>query len=260
MTRVLAAIDESAAARAVLETATALARLLAATPEALYVRENHPSSPRHAVDAAGIALREVSGSVVNEIATAAEAEDVRAVVVGVRSRPAARWPAGHVALELITRITKPLVVVPPDARPGTTLLRMAVPLDGTTATAARAQPAIDLAAAAGIEVVVIHVCDEERIPPFTDQPQHETRAFAEEFVARYAPGTPVLQLELRVGVPADEVLAAAVAVHADLCALAWAQGLEPGRARVVRELLARSPIPLLLLPLATPAGSPPLGG
>jgi nucleotide-binding universal stress UspA family protein len=259
MTRVLAAIDESAAARAVLESAAALARVLAATPEALYVRENHPRSPRHAADTAGIALREVSGRVVDEIATAAEAEDVRAVVVGVRSRPAARRPAGHVALELITRITKPLVVVPPDARPGAGLGRMAVPLDGTTATAARAQPAIDLAAAAGIEVVVIHVCDEDRIPPFTDQPQHETQAFAEEFVARYAPGTPV-QLELRVGVPADEVLAAAVAAHADLCALAWAQGLEPGRARVIRELLTHSPIPLLLLPLAAPAASPPPGG
>lgn len=255
MTRVLAAIDDSAAARAVLDAAAAFARMAGATPEALHVREDHPRGPRGAAHAAGVALREVTGDVIDEIVTAAAADDVVAVVVGVRSRSAGPRPAGHVALELITRITKPLMVVPPGARATRLFRRMAVPLDGTTATAASAQAVIDLAAAAGVEVVAIHVCDEDRIPPFTDQPQHETRAFAQEFVARYAPSTPV-QLELRVGVPADEILATAVALDADLCALAWARGLEPGRARVIKELLAHSPIPLLLLPLATPNPGP----
>ena len=255
MTTVLAAIDDSATARTVLETAVALARVLGATPEALHVREDHPQGPRHAADAACVALREVTGDVVDQIATASTAADVTTVVIGARGRPAAGQPAGHVALELMTRITKPLVVVPPHTRPHRTFRRMAVPLDGTTATAVQARPAIEHAAAAGIEVTVIHVSDEDRIPPFTDQPQHETRAFAEEFLARYAPGTSV-RLELRVGAPAAEVLDAAVALDADLCALAWAQGLEPGRAQVIKELLTDSPIPLLLLPVARPEPSP----
>jgi len=177
--------------------------------------------------------------------------------VGVRGRSAGRRPAGHVAQELLTRITKPLLVVPPGARAPTSFGRLVVPLDGTTATAAGAQGLIDLVNG-GVEVIVIHVCDEDRIPAFTDQPQHETLAFAKEFVARYAPGTRA-QLELRVGVPADEILAAAVAVDADLCVLGWAQSIEPGRAPVIKELLARSPIPLLLLPLATRSESPARG-
>jgi nucleotide-binding universal stress UspA family protein len=254
MRKVLAAIDDSASARPVVATALALAAAIGATPEALYVRENHPEGPHDAADAAGVPYREVAGEVVDEIAAAAGADDVAAVVVGVRSSPAAAHLAGHVALELMTRLTKPLVVVPPGAHPPLVLRRVAVPLDGTAQTSARARPALDLATLAGIEVIVIHVCDEDRIPPFTDQPQHETRAFAEEFVARHVPGGPV-QLELRVGVPADEVLGAALALDADLCALAWAQGLEHGRARVVKELLAHSPIPLLLLPMDTTAAS-----
>jgi nucleotide-binding universal stress UspA family protein len=253
MTKVLAAIDDSASARPVVATALAVAAALGATAEALYVRENHPPGPRDAADAAAVPFRQVDGDVVDEIAAAAAADDVAAVVVGVRSSPAAA-PAGHVALELMTRLAKPLVVVPPGADPPLALRRVAVPLDGTAETAARVRPALDLATLAGIEVVVIHVCDEDRIPPFTDQPQHETPAFADEFVARYVPGGAV-QLELRVGVPADEVLGAALALDADLCALAWAQGLEHGRARVVKELLAHSPIPLLLLPMSAAAAS-----
>ena len=89
---------------------------------------------------------------------------------------------------------------------------------------------------------------------FTEQPQHEARAFAEEFLARYAPGTPVV-LEQRVGVPADEMLTAAVGLDADLLAIGWAQAFEPGRARVVKQLLAESPVPLLLLPLGEEAPS-----
>jgi Universal stress protein family len=183
---------------------------------------------------------------------------VSAVALGVCRSPAARRPAGHVALALMTRITKPLVVVPPNIRSHGAIRRMAVPLDGTAATAARARSAIDPAVAAGVEVVVIHVSDENRIPAFTDQPQHETRAFAEEFLARHVPGTSA-QLELRVGAPAAEVLDAAIALDADLCALAWAQGLEPGRAEVIKELLAHSPIPLLLLPLTEPEPAAPPG-
>ena len=257
MTRVLAAIDDSAAARAVLETAATLAQAAAAEPHALHVREDHRRTLRHAAASAGIPLREVTGDVVENVVEAADADDVLAVVVGARSRPAGRRPAGHIALELMTRISKPLVVVPPNAPPCTELRRMAVPLDGTRATAKRSEGAIELAIAAGMEIVIIHVCGEDRIPLYTDQPQHDTRAFAEEFTARYAPDVPA-HLELRVGVPAEEVLTAALALDADLCALAWAQSLEPGRARVVKEMLARSPIPVLLLPLnPTPGSSVP---
>jgi nucleotide-binding universal stress UspA family protein len=95
--------------------------------------------------------------------------------------------------------------------------------------------------------VVIHVCDEDRIPCFTEQPQHETQAFTEEFLARYAPGVDA-QLELRVGVPAPALSTAVRALDADLLAVAWAQVLEHGHAEVVKQLLAESPVPVIFVP------------
>jgi len=247
MTKVLAAIDNSPVARLVLSTALMVAELFGASPEALNVREDHAGSARESAKAAGVSFREVTGDVVDRISEAAAVPDVAALVIGVRGGARGPQPTGHIALALLTRITTPLVVVPPGARPSAVLRRLVVPLDGTPATAALVQPVMSLAASAGIEIVVMHVCDKDCMPMFTEQPQHEARAFAEEFIARYAPATPVV-LEQRVGVPADEVLTAAVELDADLLVIGWAQEFEPGRAQVVKQLLAESPMPLLLLP------------
>lgn len=255
MTTILAAIDDSEAASAVLAIAAAFADVTAATPAALHVRENGGEHARATAEATGIPLREATGDVIDQITIAATAPDVRAVVVGARRHPEGARPAGHVAFALLTCLATPLVVVPPDARSPITLRRMLVPLDGTMTTARRARAAIDLATTGGLDVILIHVCDEDHIPMFTDQPQHETNSFAEEFIARYAPQAAV-RLELRVGPTADEVLAAAADLHADLLAIAWAQILQPGRARVVKELLARSRVPLLLLPLGRAEPTP----
>ncbi|MFA5883582.1 MAG: universal stress protein [Acidimicrobiia bacterium] len=248
MTTVLAAIDDSNAADTVLATAAALARLTGARVKALHVREDGVERARAVTEAAELSLVEVAGDVVEQIATAAADPDVQVVVVGARRHPEGARPAGHVAFALLRRVRTPLVVVPPDTESPATLERVLVPLDGTMRTARRAHAVIDLAATAGLDVIVFHCFDVDRLPMFTDQPQHETRAFEHEFLARYAPDTPA-RLELRVGTPADEVLAAAQALDVDLVAIAWAQILEPGRARIVRELLARSRVPLLLLPV-----------
>jgi nucleotide-binding universal stress UspA family protein len=249
---VLAAVDDSATAPVVLAVAEAFGRIVGATVEAIHVVEEHEGGGADA-PTAGPPVRRVAGDVVAELVRAAEDPAVVALVVGARRHPRSSdpRPVGHVALALLPRLHTPLVVVPPDAHVPGRLQRMLVPLDGTMATARRARLVIDLAAAAGLEVTVIHVCDPDRLPMFGDQPQHETHAFAHAFLACYAPGAPV-HLELRVGPPADEVLAAADALGADLLALAWAQILVPGRARVVRRLLARCPVPLLLLPLDAP--------
>lgn len=246
---VLAALDDSATASAVVAVARAFAGIVGARVDGIHVVERGlTATPPPATP-----VRVVTGDVVTELVRAADDPAVVALVVGARDRrrPGDDRPVGHVALALLARVRVPLVVVPPDVHAPDRLHRMLVPLDGTMATAQRARAAIDLATTAGLEVTVIHVCEPDRMPMFADQPQHETHAFAHAFLARYAPGAPV-HLELRIGPPADEVLAAAEALDADLLALAWAQILDPGRARVVRRLLAHSPVPLLLLPLAAP--------
>lgn len=249
MTKVLAAIDNSSAARPVLATAACLARLYHAEPEALHVREDGTRTVEAAAEAAGVPLRTIADDGPARLIEEAERPEVRAIVLGARGAHTGRLPAGHVALELIVSLSKPLVVVPPRVRVPVELRRVLVPLDGSVATTAALASTVALACGSGLEVVALHVHDHERLPRFDDQPQHETEAWTQEFLTRYCPHAGEVSLELRVGVPGRHVLDVAAEVGADLIALGWSQDLAPGRAAVVREVLERSPVPVLLLPV-----------
>ena len=85
---------------------------------------------------------------------------------------------------------------------------------------------------------------------FSNHPKHETEAFTDEFLARYArTARGCVRVELRVGVPADEVLDVGTALDVDLIALGWSQQLEPGRALVVSQLVEHGIIPVQLVPM-----------
>ena len=250
MSKVIAAIDSSAAARPVLGAAAAISELMQAELVALHVREDDDPAPRAQARAAGVTLQTVAGPTVAGIVEAARPDDVVAVVVGVRGTPAGRRPAGRTALEVMTALEKPLVVVPQSAAHPENLRRILVPLDGTAATAEALRETIELARGREVEVVVLHVHDEASLPPFEDQLQHETESWAREFRARHCPWPPEeLRLEVRVGSPPDYVVRVAADADVDLIALGWSQDLSAGRAAVVRETLARSVVPVLLVPL-----------
>jgi nucleotide-binding universal stress UspA family protein len=53
---------------------------------------------------------------------------------------------------------------------------------------------------------------------------------------------------VRSGWPSDRVLEVAEAEGVDMIALAWSRRLALDRAAVVREVLTRSPVPVILLP------------
>ena len=251
MRKVLAAIDSSAAARPVLEVAVAVAELWEAEPYAFHVREDGVAATRAQCSAMGLPLQVVSGPTVERLVAAARPVDVAAVVIGARRTPGGRRPAGRTALEVITSLRKPLVVVPPHFAGPVRLGRLLIPLDGTATTALALQSTMELAHGCELGVVLLHVYEESSLPPFNDQPQHETRTWAEEFIARYCPSPyEVRHLELRVGIPRDHVVRVAAEAGADLIALGWSQDLSPGRAEVVRTTLAESPVPVLLLPVS----------
>ena len=246
MSVVLAAIDNSAAARPVLATAAAVAELMHTGVEAVHVRDDGDRTAMAAAHAAGIPLRELSDPIPQSLVREAEGRDCSVLVVGARAISAGRHPAGHVALSVITTLRKPLVVVPPEVRLPLRLQRALVPLDGTKTTAAALDETLELVCGSIVEVVVLHVFDETCLPRFADQPQYELDAWAGEFLARYS--RPGLRLEVRAGAPGQHVLEVAEAVDADLIVLGWAQDLSPGRAEVVREVLSRSRTPVLLVP------------
>lgn len=247
MSTVLAAIDNSAASRPVLATAVALGPILGATVQAVHVAEEGGLTAQALAAQFGVSFQVVPGDPLAAVVAMAAGEDVVAVVVGCRGRPGGRRPAGHLALALARQLTKPVVMVPPDAvapdRIGTVLVAM----EGTATKARSLKRAVRIAAEAGVELVVLHVDDESSIPSFSDQVQHETDAYAGEFLARYCEGATTARLETRIGVPADEILAAADVLSPQLLAMGWPQSDDPSRGVVAREVVDRSHIPVLLV-------------
>jgi nucleotide-binding universal stress UspA family protein len=256
MTKLLAAIDNNSAARPVLAAALAFEDLFDAEVEAIHAAEDGARTARAAAAAAGVPLRLTSRPVVRSIAAAAADPDVAAVVLGARAAHGGATPAGHVALQLAVALSKPLLVVPPEAVVPARLRRILVPLNGSRTSAAALTETIELANRHDLTVIVLHVHHLAALPLFTEQPQHELEAWADEFLHRHLVDHEDAELELRSGSPGRHVLEVAAARRADLIALGWAQDLAEGHAAVVREVLERSPVPVLLVGVgAAPASA-----
>jgi nucleotide-binding universal stress UspA family protein len=248
MTKVIAALDNSLAARPVVTTAKALAGVLGAEVEALHVGENGDDVAKSAAAWAELELRTRSGPTVESLVEEGSREDVAALVIGARGTIA--HAVGTTALAVAEKLGKPLVVVPPDAERPDQLRRIVVPLEGTLSASLAPRQVFELTEPTELDVVAVHVDEESSIPTFGDQPQHETREWAREFVARYCPrGVGDVRLETRVGRRDEEILRATAEVEGDLIALGWSQELALGRAPVVRAALERAHVPVLLVPV-----------
>src|ERR1019366_7686934 len=155
MKKVIAAIDNSATARPVLAMAQAVASALAGALDALHVTEDGDETARASAEAAGAALRTLSGDPVEQLALAVTEEDVVALVLGARAGPGGPRPAGHLVLALAGRTDKPVFVVPPDAQPPKQLRRVLVAMEGSPGKARALQRTIELSTGAGLEIVVV---------------------------------------------------------------------------------------------------------
>ncbi len=245
MNKVIAAIDNSAASRPVLAMAQAVASALGSALSVVHVSEDGDETANASAEAAGVAVRTLAGDPVEQLARVVAQDDVVGLVVGARGGLRGPRPIGHLALTIAGRTDKPVVMVPPGAEPPERLRKVLVAMEGTPGKARALQRTIELSTDAGLEIVVVHVDDE--VPSFTDQVQHETEAYAQEFLARHLLGTPPARLELRIGVPAVEVLAAIESLHPELVAVGWPHSTDLSRGQVAREILDRSPVPVLLV-------------
>jgi len=247
MTKVVAALCADACAAPVLATAKALADILAATVVALHVGE--AETPEALAKAARVEFRQARGAPVEGIMSAANAPDVAALVLGSRGASEGPRPAGATALEVITRTARPVVLVPPDARPPQRLTRLLLPIEGTGGPPPALSDIIDAAHRRKLELIVLHLHSPATVPAFSDHEPHSTRAWDQEFLARHLASAPDRVTVVRhVGTPADDVPAAAERTGAELIVLVWSQSLAKGRARVVTRTLASTNIPVLLLP------------
>ena len=252
--RVIAALDESDAGRAVLDVAVVLATRIAADVVAVHARDvEHPQAlhrVRRIAAARGVRVSIIDGRVVPVIVRLLSADDVAYGVIGVRSRQKGKRPAGHVAVAVASAVATPIVVTPPGASVAD-IRRLLVPLEGTPEDAAALADVVARLTAAGVHVVPLHVFTPATVPSYWDQPHHAAPAWSAGFLSRFGPAT-VENLWLRSGDVADALLEVIASASIDLVALAWSQNLTGGHAPVVRALLARSPVPVLLVPVRPP--------
>jgi nucleotide-binding universal stress UspA family protein len=249
MSKVLVALDNSPTGKTVLETACAFATLLEADAEALHVQRNGSRTAHHTAQAAAVPLRTVAGPVVDRLVEAGQAADVVALALGARGTQAARRALGSTAAAVATRLPKPVLVVPPNAEPAS-FRRVLVPLEGTPASSLAPRALLALTGPAELDLLALHIHEQDTIPAFTDQPQHEHHSWTHEFLQRYLPSHQgEVRLETRVGRSGELIPDMAEELGCDLIALGWLQQLSAGRAPVVRETLERSRVPVLLIPL-----------
>jgi len=235
----------SGQARSVLAVAGAVARALGVEVEAVHVTGDGHETASSSADAAGMPLRILSGDPVDQLVAAASADDVLVAVVGLRDHPTGPRPGGHTVLAVAERTGTPVVVVPPEVDADRPITSILVAVAGDPAETAALQSSVELARGTDLELVVVHV--DEEIPRFTDQVQHEVDAYAEEFVARRGRELRGIRLELRLGSAADEILAAVDSERPGLVAMGWQRSRFPDHGDVVREFLARSRVPTLLV-------------
>ena len=250
--RILALIDETPLAGAVITAARALGSLLALPVAAVHVRESEGGA-RRALSAAGdVPVDMLDGEPLDRLLEAVEAADVRVGVLGARHDATDPRPAGHAATKLLSDTSKPLLVVGPACRipPAGRFGRVLVPLDGTAESTAAVAAAMELFGREGLEIVAFHVFDRDTVPAFFDQPQHGYPEFISAFLARHC-AQPATRLAFGSGEAGPAIVRAAAGGTVDLVALAWSQRMLPGRASVIRPLLVDSPIPLLLVPIRT---------
>lgn len=131
MSKIIAAIDNSAASGPVVAMARAVASALDSRLEVLHVIEDGAETARAVAQAGGISLRTLVGDPLASLSLAMEKGDASVLVIGARSPPSDRRPAGHLPMALATQSDRPIVVVPPGFRPPEHLSTVVVAMEGT---------------------------------------------------------------------------------------------------------------------------------
>ncbi len=248
MRTVLAAIDGSPISRAVLDVAREVARVLDARVDAVYVDEGN-GPPDVEVSSDETPLRVLRGDPSAVLIAEASAESAVGIVVGACREVGGPTPTGHVSLDVIGNVPKPVVVVPPSTPERYELHTVLVPVLGRPAEAL--ESVVLLAGNPQLHVVVLRALDELSIPAFEDQAHYDMQTWADEFLARWVPGAAAdTAVEVRIGPPEELVVAVAREVCADVVAIGRLRDVPTASAPLVLAALEHSPVPVVLLPIA----------
>jgi hypothetical protein len=248
MSILVAALDARAAARPVLETALRVRSLTGTDVEVVHVEEGAGEVPRFLAADAGVPIRVVAGAVVPALLEVIGSPDVVGAVVGARGLPGGRRPVGHAALHIVEHVDKPVVVVPPDiADHACPIRRLLLPLEGTEESSRPIVERLSSFVDHELEMIVLHVFTPETMPRVLDRPVRDLQLWGDEFGARYGPSG--ARVEYRVGIVGDQVARVVADEAVDMVVLSWSQDVSAGHAEVVRDVVSRSTVPVLLVPV-----------
>jgi hypothetical protein len=250
MTTVLAAVDTDNVRHPVLEAAVVVAGVYGADVEAVHIAGPGARIPI-VDDVIDVPLRllERNGNVADTLVAAIEADDVVAAVIGTRTATKTGAPPGHVAIDVATRVDKPVVLVPPDSPPLVPgqRIKALVPLDGSELSALTVRAVVRRVANADVEIIVLHVFGPTTAPQFLDHPEHDLPAWADEFRMRYC-DEPGSRVEWRQGETGTAIAETARAEKVNAVILGWGQDLGEGHAEPVRAALSSAGVPVILVP------------
>jgi len=248
MTILLAALDDSAACRPILEATTWVARLVGAEVVAVHVRENGSGeTAREIAGSFDVPIVVRTGDVVAAICDAADDLHAGGIALGTRSTPGGASPAGHIAVAVAEQTTVPVMIVPPE-RVDRRVDRILIALEGNGDSEMILALAEQLRPASQPDIVAVHVFKPDALPPFGDDPTFEAEAWTHELLRRASNTVAAkVHLDIRVGDPAVRVSEAVRDLEADLVVLAWHRRFSEGHARIVRSVLESAHVPLILL-------------
>jgi nucleotide-binding universal stress UspA family protein len=249
---VLAGIDASPTSPAVLGVAREVARVLAAEVDPIYVVEEGLEASDVDVLGGETPLRVLQGDPAEVLIAEASTESVAAVVLGASRLAGGPATAGHVSLDVIESVGKPVVIVPTGTTHDYALRTVLVPVLRKPTSVL--EDVVRLAENPQLRVVILRLLDEMSIPAFEDQPYYDVEAWAEEFLARWVPGAAAdTTVEVRIGPPEELVISVAQEVNADLVAIGRRRDVPAAEAPIVVAALQRSPVPVVFLPLVRPS-------
>jgi nucleotide-binding universal stress UspA family protein len=280
---ILVPIDGSRPSLAVLPVTRAVVPIWRARPHLLYVTDK-PLSQAELLEALEPAQRDVAGMAIDQrpgdpvevILEAAREFDASLIIMGSHGWTASSSALlGHVAEAVVRRSRRPLLLVGREAgrhfvEEHASLARILLPLDGSVEVAAGLVAAAPMVGRPDAVIDVLHVVPSEAdmavqagvftVPRYLDQPYHEWGAWRREFAVRFGDGLirEPASVNVAVGNPGREILAAAERHRSDLIVLVWKGVVDAGRARTIRAVFRDAACPLLIVqiePSAPPASS-----
>ena len=190
MTIVLVALDTSATARPVLETALRIGELTAADVEVVHVQDDPLDSfevPKSLAEKSGVSFRLLTGRVEPALLAALDAPEVIAAVIGARSKSIARRPISKTVRHVLEHAHKPVVVVPPEVVSPGSIHRILLPLEGTEPASRSVRERLSPLLVGDVELIVLHVFTETTVPAMLDRPSYGLETWGREFLSHHFP-------------------------------------------------------------------------